>query len=159
MKTAIDMIAEDPNVSSIFSRALLQITLRHLVPLTEDDLDRREVQRRADREEAAVFTQAALGIVSQPMEDMKVKTVYPRAEGEPITHLLQLVKLTSINPALPYTYTCGSALPRVSWLTEDDLNRREDALREDREAEAAERRADDDGSVRGSLRSARFGGE
>ena len=76
MKTAIDMIAEDPNVSSIFSRALLQITLRHLVPLTEDDLDRRQ-----------------------------------------------------------------------------------DALREDREEEAAERRADDDGSVRGSLRSARFGGE
>ena len=76
MKTAIDLIADDPNVSSIFSRALLQITLRHLVPLTEDDLDRRQ-----------------------------------------------------------------------------------DALREDREEEAAERRADDDGSVRGSLRSARFGGE
>ena len=76
MKTAIDLIADDPNVSSIFSRALLQITLRHLVPLTQDDLDRRQ-----------------------------------------------------------------------------------DALREDREEEAAERRADDDGSVRGSLRSARFGGE
>ena len=76
MKTAIDLIADDPNVSSIFSRALLQITLRHLVPLTQDDLDRRQ-----------------------------------------------------------------------------------DALREDREEEAAERRADDDGSVRGSLRSARFRGE
>ena len=76
MKTAIELIAEDPNVSSIFSRALLQITLSHLVPLTEDDLDRRQ-----------------------------------------------------------------------------------DALRTDREAEAAERRADDDGSVRGSLRSARFRGE
>ena len=53
MKTAIDLIAEDPNVSSIFSRALLQITLRHLVPLTEDELDRREVQRREDREDEA----------------------------------------------------------------------------------------------------------
>ena len=76
MKTAIELIADDPNVSSIFSRALLQITLRHLGPLTEDDLDRRQ-----------------------------------------------------------------------------------DALREDREAEASERRADDDGSVRGTLRSARFRGE
>ena len=76
MKTAIDMIADDPNVSSIFSRALLQITLRHLVPLTEDELDRRQNELRAERE-----------------------------------------------------------------------------------AEAAERRADDDGSVRGSLRSARFRGE
>ena len=76
MKTTIDMIADDPNVSSIFSRALLQITLRHLVPLTEDELDRRQNELRAERE-----------------------------------------------------------------------------------AEAAERRADDDGSVRGSLRSARFRGE
>ena len=72
----LQMIADDPNVSSIFSRALLQITLRHLVPLTEDELDRRQ-----------------------------------------------------------------------------------DELRTDREDEAAARRADDDGSVRGSLRSARFGGE
>ena len=58
MKTAIDLIAEDPNVSSIFSRALLQITLRHLVPLTEDDLDRREDDRRADREDEAAARRA-----------------------------------------------------------------------------------------------------
>ena len=58
MKTAIDMIAEDPNVSSIFSRALLQLTLRHLVPLTEDELDRRELARREDLAEEAAARRA-----------------------------------------------------------------------------------------------------
>ena len=51
------------------------------------------------------------------------------------------------------------ALPRLAPVTEDDLDRRQDTLRVDREEEASERRADDDGSIRGTLRSARFGGE
>ena len=51
------------------------------------------------------------------------------------------------------------ALHRLVPVTEDDLDRRQDARREDREEEAAARRADDDGSIRGTLRSARFGGE
>ena len=51
------------------------------------------------------------------------------------------------------------ALHRLAPVTEEDLDRRQDARREDQEEEAAARRADYDGSIRGTLRSARFGGE